>query len=370
LKKTIEISEAIAEVVKNCGVEVVAAYPITPSTHIVEKLSKFWADGEIPEFVPVESEHSAASVLIGASATGARTFTATSAQGLLLMHECLFNASGMRLPIVMFVGNRAVSAPLSIWCDHQDSISQRDTGWIQIYVKNGQEAVDSIVQAYKIAEEVRFPVMVCGDGFFLTHAVEQVDIPEKELVEKYLKPLNLEKKLDPENPISLGSYATPEHYQDFRKDLTEDFEKSISTILEADKDWEKLTGRSYGLFEPYECEDAERVIVAMGSQASNGKEAVNKLRKSGEKVGILILRVFRPFPYKEVAKVLEGKEVLVLDRSLSPGANPPLYSEISNAFKGEIYSSIGGLGGKDLNVDVFLSLFEKMKDKKIERWIQ
>jgi pyruvate ferredoxin oxidoreductase alpha subunit len=370
VKKTIEVSEAIAETVKNCGVEVVAAYPITPSTHVAEKLSKFWADGEIPEFIPVESEHSAISALIGASAAGARTFTATSSQGLLLMHEALFNAAGMRLPIVIFVGNRAVSSPLSIWCDHQDTISQRDAGWIQIYVKNGQEAVDSIVQAYGIAEEVFLPVMVCGDGFFLTHAVEQIDIPEKGLIEKYLKPLKLDKKLDPENPISLGEYATPEHYQSFREDLTEDIERSIKTIIKADEEWSSLTGRSYGLFESYNCDDADRIIVAMGAQASNGKEAVNKLREKGEKVGILILRIFRPFPYDQVAEILEGKEVLVLDRALSPGAHPPLYTEISNAVKGKIYSVVGGLGGRDLSVDVFLSLFERMKNRRIERWIR
>lgn len=370
MKKTLEVGEAIAEVVRNCGVEVVSAYPITPSTHIGEKLAKFWADGEIPEFIPVESEHSAFSAILGAAVVGARTFTATSSQGLLLAHEVLFNISGMRLPVVIFVANRAVSAPLNIWCDLQDTISQRDTGWIQIYVKNSQDAIDSIVQAYRIAEQVMIPVMVCGDGFFLTHAVEQVDIPDKELIAQYLPPLKMEYKLDPEKPISLGVYATPEHYQSFREDLTEDFEKSIEIILKADEEWKKLTERSYGLFEAYKCNDAERVIVAMGAQASNGKEAVNKLRERDEKVGILILRLFRPFPYKQISEVLKGKKILVLDRSVSPGAHPPLYTEILNALKREkIYSVIGGLGGRDLNVDVFVHLFEQMRTEKVSKWI-
>jgi len=374
-KKIVECSIAIAEVAKNCNLDVVACFPITPSTHVAEKLAEFYANGELKQYITVESEHSAISALVGASAAGGRTFTATSSQGLLLMHEVLFNASGMRLPIVMFNALRAVGAPLNIWCDHQDAISQRDTGWIQIYAKNSQDAVDSIVQAYKIAEKVMLPVMVCGDGFFLTHAVEEVDVPDPEMIKKYLPKLDMKIKLDTKKPVSLGVYAIPDDYQSFRQDLAEDMEKSIDEILKADEEWKKATGRSYGLFEAYQVKDADRIVVAMGAQASNCKEAVNHLREKGENVGVLILRLFRPFPYKQVAEVLMGKEVLVFDRSISPGADPPLYSEVSNALskngKGakKLYSVIGGLGGRDNNVDIYTKLFEMMKTGKIEKWI-
>jgi len=373
MKKITECSLAIAETVKNCNPDVIACYPITPSTHVAEKLADFYANGEIREYITVESEHSAMSALVGASAAGGRTFTTTSSQGLLLMHEVLFNASGMRLPIVTFVATRAVGAPLNIWGDHSDAMAQRDAGWIQIYVKNSQDAVDSIVQAYKIAEKTMIPVMVCGDGFFLTHVVEEVDIPDQALIKKYLPPLKMELKLDPEKPISLGVYAMPDDYQYFRQDLDDDILKSIDEITKADEEWKKVTGRSYGLFEAYQVNDAERVVIAMGAQASNGKEAVNHLREKGERVGLLILRVFRPFPYKQISEVLQGKEVLIFDRSISPGAHSPLYSEISNAVSTKsvkkLYSVIGGLGGRDNNVDIYLKLFEMMKSGKVERWI-
>lgn len=372
MKKTVECSVALAESVVNCDPDVVACYPITPSTHIAEKLAEHWADGELKEYVATEGEQSALSILIGAAATGSRTFTTTSSQGLLYMSEVLFNASGMRLPIVMFVGNRAVGAPLNIWCDHQDSISFRDSGWIQIYVHSSQEAADSIPQAYKIAEKTMLPVMVCGDGFFLTHTVETVDIPEAKTIKSYLPQLKMPVKLDPENPKTLGAYAIPADYQSFREDLTADIENSISEILKADEEWKKLTGRGYGLFEAYHVDDAEHVIVAMGAQASNGKEAVNKLRENGEKVGLLILRLFRPFPYTQLAEALAGKHVLILDRSISPGAHPPLYSEVSNALFEKVkslHSVVGGLGGRDLNVDVFVELFRQLKEGKASRWI-
>ena len=342
---------------------------------MAEKLADYYSNGELKQYITVESEHSAISALVGASAAGGRTFTATSSQGLLLMHEVLFNASGMRLPIVMFNALRAIGAPLNIWCDHQDAMSQRDTGWIQIYAKNSQDAVDSIVQAYRIAEKVMLPVMVCGDGFFLTHVVEEMDVPDSELIKKYLPKIDMKIKLDSKKPVSLGVYAVPDDYQGFRQDLSEDMEKSIDEILKADEEWKKITGRSYGLFEAYQVKDAERVIVAIGAQASNCKETVNHLREKGEKVGILILRLFRPFPYKQVAEVLAGKEVLVFDRSISPGADSPLYSEISSAIskngKGvkKLYSVIGGLGGRDNNVDIYTKLFDMMKTGKVDRWI-
>jgi pyruvate ferredoxin oxidoreductase alpha subunit len=375
VKKITECSVAIAETVRNCNPDVVACYPITPSTHVAEKLADYYANGEIKEYITVESEHSAMSALVGASAAGGRTFTTTSSQGLLLMHEVLFNASGMRLPIVTFVATRAVGAPLNIWGDHSDAMAQRDAGWIQIYVKNSQDAVDSIVQAYKIAEKTLLPVMVCGDGFFLTHAVEEVDVPDTDLIKRYLPKIDVKYKLDTQKPISLGVYAVPDDYQGFRQDLADDMEKSIDEIAKADEEWKKITGRGYGLMEAYQVKDAERVIVAMGAQASNGKEAVIHLREKGEKVGLLILRIFRPFPYKQISEALNGKEVLVFDRAISPGAEPPLYSEVSNAISmngtkvKKLYSVIGGLGGRDNNVDIYAKLFDSMKSGKVEKWI-
>src|SRR3990167_2236576 len=216
----------------NCKLDVVACYPITPTTHLTEELNKYYADGKIPEYITVESEFSAISALIGASATCARTFTTTGGQGLLYMHEPLFSAAGMRLPIVMLVGNRAVSSPLNIWNDEQDSISQRDTGWIQIFCKNNQEAVDSVPQAFYIAEKVLLPVMVCVDGHYLTHAVEQVDVADQKIVDEFLPPYKYPLKLDPENPVSLGVYANPTHYQMFREDVFNDMESSKELILE------------------------------------------------------------------------------------------------------------------------------------------
>ena len=375
MKKITECSIAIAETVRNCNPDVVACYPITPSTHVAEKLADFYANGELREYITVESEHSAMSALVGASAAGGRTFTTTSSQGLLLMHEVLFNASGMRLPIVTFVATRAVGAPLNIWGDHSDAMAQRDAGWIQIYVKNSQDAVDSIVQAYRIAEKTMLPVMVCGDGFFLTHAVEEIDIPDAELIRKYLPKLDMKLKLDTAKPISLGVYAMPDDYQYFRQDIAEDMDKSVDEIIRIDSEWKKLTGRSYGLLEEYQIKDAERVVVAMGAQASNCKETVNHLREKGEKVGLLILRIFRPFPYRQVAEALKGKEVLVFDRAVGPGAYPPLFSEVSNALSTSgcnvkrLHSVIGGLGGRDNNVDIYAKLFEMMKSGKVDKWI-
>src|SRR3989338_3723420 len=256
---TKEGARAIGDVVGNCSVDVCACYPITPTTHLTEELAKLYADGKIPQYITVESEFAAISALVGASATGARSFTTTCGQGLLLMHEVLFSASGMRLPIVMVVGNRAVSSPLNIWNDEQDSISQRDTGWIQIYCKNNQEAVDTIPQAFYIAEKILLLVMVCVDGPYLTHAVEQVDVADESIVQKFLPPYKYPLKLDPENPVSLGVYANPTHYQIFREDIMKDMESSKELILEAGKKWGKLTGREYGLIREYMVADADRV---------------------------------------------------------------------------------------------------------------
>ncbi len=371
--KTLEGSKAIAEVVRNCEPEVVACYPITPSTHIAEEMNKYYANGEIKTFIAVESEFSALSALVGGAAAGARTFTTTSSQGLLLMHEVLFNAAGMRLPIVMVVANRAVSAPLSIWNDEQDSISQRDTGWIQLYCKNNQEAVDTIPQAYEIAESTQLPVMVCIDGHYLTHAVEQIEIPEKKEIEEWLPKPKPPFILDPENPISLGVYANPTHYQNFREDLHADLQKAREKIVETGKRFGEKFGRAYGLFEEYHSKEAEFVLLGLGSVMDNVKAVVDELRKEGEKIGALHLRCFRPFPGEELKKALAGKIVGVVERDLSLGAKPPVYTEVFEAVRdtGAIVSSFhGGMGGRNITRTEIRELFKKLETKKpLDEWI-
>ncbi|MEK6958317.1 MAG: pyruvate ferredoxin oxidoreductase [archaeon] len=370
--RTKEGARVIGEMVLHCKPQVVACYPITPTTHLTEEMNKYYADGLIPEYITVEAEFSAISALIGASAAGSRTFTTTGGQGLLYMHEPLFSAAGMRLPIVMLVGNRAVSSPLNIWNDEQDSISQRDTGWIQIYCKNNQEAVDAMPQAYYVAEKILLPVMVCVDGHYLTHAVEQVDVVDSAKVQEFLPPYKYPLKLDPENPVSLGVYANPTHYQMFREDLMKDMEKAKELLVEAGKKWGKVSGRSYGLISEYRVKDAERVIVGLGSVMDNVIAVVDELREKGEKVGALHLRVYRPFPREELRKALAGKKVAVIDRDLSIGAQSPVYVDVLealNATKTEISSFFGGLGGRGLKREHIRKMFEKMRKGPVKEWV-
>ncbi len=377
MKKTIEGSEAMAETVQNCNPDVVACFPITPSTHIAEDLDHIYSNGGIRDFIPVESELSAISALIGASATGGRSFSTTSSQGLALMHEALFNAAGMRLSPVMVVANRALSAPLNIWNDHQDSVSERDSGWLQLFCETNQEACDAIPQAFKIAESIAIPVMVCVDGFYLTHAVEQVDVPDKELIAKYLPKFSPKVKLDSQNPITMGAYAFPSDYQDFRKDLFDDLNNSKADIMRAHDEWAKLTGRKYGngLFEGYRLEDAEFVFLGMGSVMGNAKEAVDRMRAKGEKVGALKLRSFRPFPGEELAKAIAGKKVAVFEKAISLGGDAPIYTELTTAAlefhpNVVISSFIGGLGGKDVTVEVVVQVLQKIKGQEpLKEWV-
>lgn len=370
--KTKEGARVIGEMAANCKIDVCACYPITPTTHLTEELNKYYSDGKIPEYITVESEFSALSALVGASATGARTFTTTGGQGLLLMHEVLFSAAGMRLPIVMLVGNRAVSSPLNIWNDEQDTISQRDSGWIQIYCRNNQEAVDSLPQAFYVAEKILLPVMVCVDGHYLTHAVEQVDVVPEEKVHKFLPPYKYPLKLDPENPVSLGVYANPTHYQDFRMDVVTDMFEAKKILIEAGKAWAKVSGREYGLMNAYKTKDADRIILGLGSVMDNVFTVVDDLREQGEKVGALHLRVFRPFPAEELAEVLKGKKVGVIDRDISIGGAAPLYLEVLEALNGqkaEVSSFFGGLGGRGIKRSHIKELFDKMKGSPVKEWI-
>jgi len=378
VKKTIEGSIAVAEAIKNCEPDVAACYPITPSTHIAEELANFYANGELKAYIATDSELSSMSACIGASAAGSRTVTVTSSQGLALMHEAVYNAAGMRLPIVMVVGNRALGAPLNIWNDWQDSITERDSGWIQIYCENGQEATDTVPQAFKIAESVAIPVMICLDGFYVTHAVEPNDIPSQEEIRKFLPRFNPQVKLDPSNPLTLGAYAFPSHYQAFREDLHKDMLASEETVKKTHDEYANLFGRKYGngLIEEYKSQDADYVVVSMGSVCGNAKEAVDKLRAKGEKAGLVRVRLFRPFPYATVAKALQGKKsVGVFEKAYSIGAAPPLYSEVALSLlesknKPVLSSFVGGLGGKDVTVGDIIGLYEKLKKGvKLSEWM-
>jgi len=371
MKKVIHGSRAVAEAARLCDVDVIPAYPITPQTHIVEDLAKMIANGELDaQYVKVESEHTAMSACIGASATGARTFTATASQGLALMHEMLFVASGMRLPIVMANANRALSAPLSIWNDQQDSISERDSGWIQYYCETAQEALDTTVQAFKVSEssDVALPSMVCLDGFVLTHTIEPVDIPEKDTIDEFLPPFEPEYKLDPANPVSMGAFADPSYYTEFRRQHEDAMEKSKDTIKKADSDYSKLTGRSYGVVEEYNLDNARVVLVTMGSLAGTIKGVLSSM--NGE-VGLLRIRTFRPFPKEEVLKALKNAEVVsVLDKNISIGLGEgALFTELKALFQGvnggqKALGFIVGLGGRDVTAEDIEGIISKSADAR------
>lgn len=371
----ISTNRAVAEAAKLSNVNVIAAYPITPVTSVSEYLAKFVADGEIDaEYIKVESEHSAISACIGACSTGARTFTATSSQGLALMHEVLFIAAGLRNPIVMANANRSLSAPLSIWCDQQDSISQRDNGWIQIYAESGQESLDSVIQAYKIAEnkKVLLPVMVCLDGFILTHTVEPVDIPKKEDVNAFLPPYKPEHAfLDPENPMSIGTFTDPNYYMEARYAIDVAMENSREVIRDVNKEFEEAFGRRYDFVENYMCDDAEIILVAMGSVCGTIKEVVDDLRNKGEKVGLLKVRVFRPFPKDEIAAAIKNADkIAVLDKNISFSMGGVLFNEIKSKLDVEAYGFILGLGGRDVTPDDIIKIINKTKKPEDDiQWI-
>ncbi|OKY77601.1 MAG: Pyruvate:ferredoxin oxidoreductase alpha subunit PorA [Candidatus Methanohalarchaeum thermophilum] len=371
-REVMEGSHAVAHAVKNCSPDVIAAYPITPQTHIVEKLSQFVADGELKsEYLKVESEFSAMSACVGASATGTRTFTATSSQGLILMDEVLYNASGLRLPIVMVVANRAVGAPINIWNDHSDSMGVRDSGWIQLYAESNQEVLDMAIQSYKIAEndDVRLPAMVCMDGFILTHTYEPVSIPTKEEVSDFLPEFDPEHKLDPEDPKSFGTVGFPGDFMEFKYQQHEAMQNAKEVIPEVFKEYSEKMGREYnGLIEEYKTEDADVILISLGSVIGTLKDTVDDLRNEGEKVGLIKVRVFRPFPEKQLIDAIEGaRAVGVLDKNISLGNKGALYSELLDS----LYNSditpltinfIAGLGGRDIPESSAKKMYEKTKD--------
>jgi len=370
---------AVAYAAKACDVDVVAAYPITPQSDVVERIAQFVADGELGgEYIPVESEHSAMSACIGASLTGARAFTATCSQGLALMHECLFIASGLRLPIVMGAACRTLSAPINIHVDYQDTMSSRDCGWVQIYVSSAQEAYDSIIQGYKLGElkDVMLPVMVCYDGYVLSHTHEAVLIHRDEDVQAYIPKTVREFTLNPEKPITMGVFCMPDYEYEFKYQLVNALEKVPNLLMNVDEDFGKNFGRSYGLYETYRIEDAEFVMVTMGAIASTAKVSVDKLRQEGKKVGLFKPRLFRPPPIQKWREILsKPKALIVVDRAISFGSTAgPLLFEILGAFMNEkdkplFTNYVAGIGGRDVTVDDLKNMFNKTINAYMENRI-
>jgi pyruvate ferredoxin oxidoreductase alpha subunit len=375
--------EAVAFAVKQCDVDVVAAYPITPQTIIVEKFSEYVANGEVlTEFVCTESEHSAMTACLAASATGARTFTASASAGLALMHEMLFVTSGSRVPVVMAVANRALSSPLNIHGDHSDSMAERDSGWLQIYVENPQEAYDSIIQAFKIAEDVgvSLPIIVGLDGFTVSHTLERVDVLSEDTIKKFVGerqfPMVLTHegktvpfKLDTENPMTMGPNALQNYYFEFKRQQAEGMQNALKKIQEVNSEYAKISGRSYGngLIDAYKLEDAEIAIVCIGSTVGTLKVIVDQLRKEGVKAGVLRLRTFRPLPIEDLRNALKNiKVVAVMDKSMSPGGlGAAVFSEVRNALydlkQGPIIVNyIFGLGGRDNSPRDLRRIFEDL----------
>jgi pyruvate ferredoxin oxidoreductase alpha subunit len=363
-----EVSLAVSEAVKMANVDVVSAYPITPQTHIVESLSKKIAEGELDaEFVCVESEHSALSVLLGSSATGARSFTTTAGQGLELMHEVVYVASSMRLPIVMVIANRALSSPLSVWCDHSDAMSVRDTGWIQVFVEDSQESVDHIFWAYRVAEdpEVLLPVMVHMDGFNLTHVVEPVLLPDQELVDRYLPTFCYPYPLDPARPVTMGAYGPPYIYAETRKAHEVALTGSMSVLLKGWDEFAEVFGRRYSPVETYKMEGATMALLTMGSIGDTASMVIDELREEGVAVGLVKLRLWRPFPFDKLREVVGGLDLLVvLDRALSTGGPGPVCSEVRSALyrepdRPDVVGFVAGLGGRDIMPEQFRYMLDR-----------
>lgn len=358
-----EGSIALAEAVRLADTDVIAAYPITPQTHIVERLAEMVANGELDaEYIPVESEHSAMSACLGSSAAGARTFTATAGQGLELMHEVLYVAPPMRLPVIMAVANRALSAPLSVWGDHSDAMAVRDCGWIQMFAENAQQAFDLTLCAFRIGEhpDVLFPVMLHIDGFHLSHVVEPLVLLEKADVDKFLPKYHHPFALNPDKPVTMGAFALPNVFTETKKSQDYALRSSKSVILQAWKEYAEISGRDYHPVEHYRTEGAETLLLTMGSFSETAMVTIDKMREEGQKVGLIRLRLWRPFPSVELRQAVGSAQVLiVLDRCLSfAGPAGPVCSEVKAVFYSEekrprIVGFIGGLGGRDISVKEF-----------------
>ena len=384
IKERMSGNEAVSYAIRQVNPDVMPAFPITPSTEIPQMVSTYIANGEMDtEFIPVESEHSSMSAAIGAEAAGARSLTATSSAGLALMWEELLLAASNRLPLALTLVNRTLSGPININCDHSDGMGARDTGWIQIYAENNQEAYDNFIQAYPIAEDkrVHLPIMICQDGFITSHAVENIELMEDKLVKDFVGEYEPEEfLLNPGKPIAVGPYSVTNYAMEAKKNQETALENAKEVILEVAKKFKEISGREYGLFEEYKTKDADYIMLIMGSAAGTAKEAVDHLREQGKKVGVLKLRVFRPFPAEEIAEALKGcKAVAIMDRCESYNGNGgPLGSEVTAGLYRskvmiEAVNYIYGLAGRDFTVnevyDIFAELEEAVENgKKVEQY--
>ena len=384
IKERMSGNEAVSYAIRQVNPDVMPAFPITPSTEIPQMVSTYIANGEMDtEFIPVESEHSSMSAAIGAESAGARSLTATSSAGLALMWEELLLAASNRLPLAITLVNRTLSGPININCDHSDGMGARDTGWIQIYAENNQEAYDNFIQAYPIAEDkrVHLPIMICQDGFITSHAVENIELMEDKLVKEFVGEYEPEEfLLNPGKPIAVGPYSVTNYAMEAKKNQETALENAKEVILEVAKKFKEISGREYGLFEEYKTKDADYIMLIMGSAAGTAKEAVDHLREQGKKVGVLKLRVFRPFPAEEIAEVLKGcKAVAIMDRCESYNGNGgPLGSEVTAGLYRskvmiEAVNYIYGLAGRDFTVnevyDIFAELEEAVENgKKVEQY--
>ncbi|MDD5169132.1 MAG: transketolase C-terminal domain-containing protein [Syntrophales bacterium] len=372
MKRVLEGSHAVAEAVRLARVQVVSAYPITPQTHIVEIISDYCAAGKMDaRYLRVESEHSCLAALIGAQSVGVRTFTATSSQGLALMHELLHWTSAARLPIVMAEVNRALAPGWNIWTDQNDSLSQRDTGWLQLYCEDGQEVIDTTIQAYRLAESVNLPVMVVLDAFFLSHTQEPVDIPDQEAVDLFLPPYSPEFSLDTHNPYTLSSLVAPAFYMEMRYDMAEAMEEALERFGNIEDEYAALFNRRYGPLEEIRCDDADIILVTSGTVTSTARLLVEELRERGEKIGILKIKMFRPFPMEAVRRALgKTKKVAVVDRNFSFGASGIFAQEIRAALCNMqdhpvVFGFIAGLGGRDITMDVLEEIYRIAKSNDV-----
>lgn len=367
MKKVISGNEAVSLAVKLSRVQVIAAYPITPQTTISEKLSEICGSGELDaKFVKVESEHSAMGTLVGAASTGVRTFTATSAQGLALMHEMLFWVSGARLPVVMVDVNRAMAAPWTIWCDQTDSLAQRDTGWMQFYCWSNQEILDTVITAFKISEQLLIPAMVCFDGFFSSHTHEVVDVPDQEQVDTFLPKRKAEYFLDTEAPRTFSGGTLPGNFMEFRYKLQKAFERAPEVIDKCCNEFGEIFGRTYPSVESHFADDADTILIATGSAASTAFHVVRQMREDGEKVGLLRLRQLRPFPVEQLlSRIKPETKVAVLDRNLSPGTGGVFSQEIRAVFSrngrgNRVQEFVAGLGGRDITAENIKEIFKQV----------
>jgi pyruvate/2-oxoacid:ferredoxin oxidoreductase alpha subunit len=369
MKKVIEGSHAVSEAVRLAKVQVIAAYPITPQTHIVEALSEYCSDGTLnARFINVESEHSAMAAVIGAASGGARAFTASSSHGLAYMHELLHWASAARLPIVMAEVNRALGPGWNIWTDQTDSLAQRDTGWIQLYCEDGQEVLDTTLQAFRLAEAVNLPVMVVQDAFYLSHTFEPIDVPDQQQVDRFLPPPSPRIRLDTADPRAFNQLVTPAAYMEMRYNIQLAMEEAQLRLVQIDREFQSVFNRTYGPVEAVRCQDADIVLVTTGTVTSTGRQVIADLKSRGENVGLLKIKMFRPFPADIICRHLKSaQKIAVIDRNFSFGAGGIFAQEIRAALCNcephpQVFAYVAGLGGRDITPDTLIEIYNHTKN--------